>query len=211
MSCSRTNYLPPLNANALIEAPATPGGAPLAGEAPLAGNQIPVMAPTTPPAEVVLQTNTEAASTASKHRSVPRWIRVSLLDLRLGPEKMELSAAWGRNRVIEAYHAGLHHRTYADLLRACSKKVPRNRAIRTIEGATCAPSIVDTWVIPDYHLNLNSVSLSDDEEVLSWLLHTLGVVPLHILATLHRMGLRTKVGNQQSPGIVIRLTMGRGT
>lgn len=121
---------------------------------------------------------------------------MSLLDPDLPPEETRGNSWWGGRRgIFDSYHTILNQPSYDDLVRACSKKIPSDRTIQLILGASWAPSITDTWVIPDYHLDLHEVSISDDEEVFGWLLYTVGVAPLRVLAVLHGMSEQSKVGS----------------
>jgi len=134
---------------------------------------------------------------------------VSLLDPDLSPEKSVGGYWWGVNNISQTYYTFLNRGSYASLVSACSKKLPSQRTLHTIKGALCAPPLIGEWGTINDRPDLHEVTLSDDEEVVGWLLHVADVVPLRVLAVLHGTSPQTKVGYRQSPGLKRILTMDR--
>lgn len=174
---------------AWITAPATP-------QVSSTGNQVKGKAPATPPVEIVSRAsipNAGGIPAAFGENIIPRWIQVSLCDPDLSDQYAEKTAThspWGGPGVGKAYLVMLNQASYADLFRACSKKVPDSRAIQEIWGATCLLSTSDAS-------DLREVSLSDDEEVVGWLVHSEHVTPLQVLVVLSKTPRQIKVGSRR--------------
>lgn len=184
---------------AILPPPPFPAATQIAGQNTLEedsqpSNEVLATVPATP--ELVPLANNHSAADASTpaEKIVPRWVRVSLLDLDLCTEEAAVDSPWSSGGITQSYYATMNRPTYTELLRVCSKNISGNRALQQIRGATCSPSIVHTWVNPDYKLDYHEVSLSDDEGVHGWLAHTIGVRPLRVLAAFRKTPPRTKVG-----------------
>ena len=157
-------------------------------------NEVLATVPATPEL-IPLANNRSVTDTSTPAESiVPRWVRVSLLHLDLCTEEAAVDSPWSSEGITRSYYAMMNRLTYSELLRVCSKNISGNQALMQIREATCSPSIVHTWVNPNFKLDYHEVSLSDDEVVHGWLTHTISVRPLRILAAFRKTPPWTKVG-----------------